>query len=332
MRRKHLQGGTGKGGLIVYAKRAARRCRRLPCAAVLPAILLLTVIGCVTRQVPLSQEYSALLYEENGIFLQLKPRRDYQLTSEMLKAVGMEPGSLEKILDRTENIYAQYSWGEDGLMYTILGAGRYPDTAAALSLRGSRDWKRVKGDYTWWQYLEAPLQLSFVTDDLICISNGGIEPALQRIYGGPKQHLPEEVRLRLNASAMGLYAVKPILPVENIRLFSELESFWLTFETAEDKQEGRHILRVNGQYSCTSPEVARSLYLMMRLNLVSSMIKTEDTWRLKPADGYDPVLLDGRSIMLKEYPLSFERLQWFFGAVLPYVEPIVSSGRVNSGK
>ncbi|MGC9312929.1 MAG: hypothetical protein ACP5IA_09550, partial [Sediminispirochaetaceae bacterium] len=316
----------------MYAEGAARLRRQVFGAAVFPAIIILTISSCVTRQVPISRDYSALLFKEGGIFLQLKPQRDYQLTSEMLQAVGMDPESLKKILDRTENIYANYFWSEDGLMYTILGAGRYPDTAAALSLRGSRDWERVKRDYAWWQYLEAPLQLSFVTDDLICISNGGIEEALQRIYRGPEQRIPEEVRLQMNAAAMGLYAVQPDIPVENIRLFSELESFWLTFEPSEEEEEERHVFRVNGKYSCTSPEVARSLYLTMRLNLVSSMIKTEGAGRIKSMNGIDPVLLDGRSIILEEYPLSLERIRWFFGTVLPYVEPIVNSGQVNGGQ
>jgi len=331
MRRKHLQGGTRKGGLIVFSVREARLRRQVFGAAVFTAIIIFIITGCVTKQVPLSSDYSALLYEDGGIFLQLKPQRDYQLTSEMLKAVGMDPGSLKKILDRTDNVYAHYSWNAEGLVYTILGAGKFPDTAAALSLRGSRDWTRVKGDYTWWQYLQTPLQLAFVTDDLICISNGGIETALRRIYRGPEQRIAEEVRLKLNAAAMGLYAVKPDIPVENIRLFSELESFWLTFEPAGE-EEGSHVFRVNGKYSCTSPEVARSLYLMMRLNLVSSLLKAEDAWSLKAIQDADPVQLDGRSIILEEYPLTFERLQWFFGAVLPYVEPIVNSGQENSGE
>jgi hypothetical protein len=330
MRRQHLQGGIGKGGLIVYAEGAARLQRRMLGVAVLPALIILTVSGCVTRQVPVSRDYSALLFSEGGIFLQLKPQRDYQLTSEMLQAVGMDPESMKKILDRTDTVYASYSWNDDGLMYTILGAGSYPDTAAALSLRGSRDWERLTGDYAWWQYLEAPLQLSLVEDDLICISNGGIEEALRRIYEGPEQRIPEEVRLRLNAAAMGLYAVQPDIPVENIRLFRELESFWLTFETSEE-EEKRHVLQVNGKYSCSSPEVARSLYLMMRLNLVSSMMQTEGVDRMKFMNGADPVLLDGRSIILEEYTLSLERLRWFFDTVLPYAEPIVNGGQRIDG-
>ena len=302
--------------------------RKFHTRVLLPLMIICAVSACVTKPDPVSRDYAALLFEEGGIYMQLKPRSDKQLTYGMLTAAGMDSGSMAEILERTDEVFTFYTFGEKGLSFIILGQGSYPDAAAAISLRGSKEWERVKGKYSWWSNIDAPLKLSFVDNDLVCISNGNMEEILRRIYTGPAKNIPEEVKLQLNMSAMGIYASRPDFPSGQLRIFGELESFWMTFQSdSSQEQEGDGKYLIDAEYVCVNQSAARSLYLLLRLNLLSAQKDAKSTINLAALKEKDPVKISAEKVILEDYPISIQRINWFFDIALPFVDPIVNGGK-----
>ena len=239
---------------------------------------------------------------------------------------------MQEILDRTREVSAQFSWEKDAPLYAMICEGRYPETMTGFALRRNDEWEKVKGTYSWWQNVNTSLKLSFIDDDLICISNGDMEAVLRRIYGGPQVKIPGPVSSRLNKSTMGLYSCRPNIPVQGVRLFEEMESFWLSFDSpfSEDTTT-EHAFFINGEYNCNSEIVANSLYLMMRISLLGMVGKDGALLQALSDPEKDPVIKEGRTVKLRDYPLSFDQLHRFFGKVLPYMNSILNGQETDGG-
>lgn len=288
------------------------------------AILLLS--GCAGSPEPAATNYAELLYEEQGIFLQVKPREQLSLAHKMLSALGMDPSELDTVLTRTHIAYCYFDVRADGFNYSIIGQGRYPETIAALSLRSNADWQRGESDLgrstkvRWWSNQAQGVELSFLQDNTVALTNGSMEELLQRIYYGPVIRLPEGAVKRLNSGVLGIYSRNPEFggpqpaagPVAV--LFSKLQEVGMSFANYEDD-----LFTIDAEYLCTDPTVARSLYLVLRLALINGLRSFEGEYDYSKLISEDPVSLQEKTVILKNYPITLENMDWFFQQALPYV-------------
>lgn len=330
MRRRNLQSGAQKG-LTMYLNKGWH-----PAAAVTAVFTVLLLAGCVSRPEPADQNYASLLYNERGIFLQVRPNQNFTLAETMLSSVGMNPESLRTVLERTHTAYCFFDFGTSGFIYTIIGEGRYPETIAALSLRSNREWERRESEpesrkdvpLRWWSNPNSGVALSFVEDNAVCITNGDIEAQLARIYYGPVIPLPQKASVMLNSGVMGLYSRNPdfsgVLGQSGrsaasgavSRLFTRLDAISMSFHRSDENPD---IFTIDAEYECANESVARSLFLMLRLALLSGLRSLAGDYDYSQLISDDPVSLEQTRVLLQAYPVSLENIDWFFQQALPYV-------------
>ncbi len=304
--------------------------------------------SCVSRPEPVDTNYASLLYNEQGIFLQVKPNKNLTLANKMLSAVGMDPKALETVLERTHTAYCYFDFKVDELQnesvdakmndgvpesepdrltYSIIGQGRYPETIAALSLNTRSGWENksssIQGnaEVRWWSNTVNGVKLSFIQDNTVCITNGKMEALLHRIYNGPVKPLPKDGSKMLESGVLGVYSFQPdfgdfVSTAGTMSgLFSRLEEISMTF-----KPNNESIFLIDAEYVCESEAMAGSFYLMLRLALLSGINSLKGQYDLSTLLEEDPVLLKGSRIVLRNYPISIERIDWFFQQALPYVQ------------
>ncbi|MCF7915202.1 MAG: hypothetical protein K9L66_08550 [Spirochaetaceae bacterium] len=288
------------------------------------AILLLS--GCAGRPEPAVQNYAQLLYREKGIFLQVKPSENLSLAHKMLSALGMDPAELDTVLTRTRIAYCYFDIGDDGFSYSIIGQGRYPETIAALSLRSNADWQREGSDLgrsakvRWWSNQLQGVKLSFLQDNTVAITNGSMEELLYRIYYGPAIRLPDEAVERVNSGVLGIYSRNPDFGQQQSAggavaiLFSKLKEVGMSFTAQEND-----LFTIDAEYLCSNQTVARSMYLVLRLALINGLRSSEDGYDLSELIGKDPVILQDNQVVLRDYPITLENMDWFFQQALPYI-------------
>ena len=293
-------------------------------------LMLLSFTSCVSKPKPVVPDFQDLIFEEGALFLQLKPQKDTELTRKMLSILNMRDESLETILGRTDDLYASCLFGEEGPEFTVIGLGRYPETMAGLSLRRNREWEKIKTPYQWWRQKNGKLEIAFVSNNVVCLSNGRMKVSLQRLYEGPVRPLPAEIKLLLNRSSLGLFAEAPDFPEQKMRLFNQLESFWLTFKADRSADSGKEAeingFLVDAEYICSTSGAARSLFLLMRLNLLASLGKGDSSITIESLKSKDPVRLQDKSIILDDYPLSFDQIDWFYETVAPFFSDLIQEG------
>jgi hypothetical protein len=288
------------------------------------AVLLLS--GCAGRPEPAAPNYAELLYEEQGIFLQVKPSEQLSLAHKMLSALGMEPSELNTVLTRTQIAYCYFDLRDDGFSYSIIGQGKYPETIAALSLRSNADWQREESNLgrsakvRWWSNQIQGVKLSFLQDNTVAITNGSMEELLHRIYYGPVNRLPDKAVERVNTGVLGIYSRNPNFgrpqpAAEPVAvLFSKLQEVGMSFTNYEDD-----LYTIDAEYLCTDQAVARSLYLVLRLALINGLRSFEGEYDYSKLISEDPVSLQQKQVILKNYPITLENMDWFFQQALPYV-------------
>ncbi|MDZ7793449.1 MAG: hypothetical protein U5P10_07060 [Spirochaetia bacterium] len=288
------------------------------------AIMLLS--GCAGRPEPAVQNYAELLYKEQGIFLQVKPSENLSLAHKMLSALGMDPAELDTVLTRTHIAYCYFDLRDAGFSYSIIGQGRYPETMAALSLRSNADWQREESDLgrsakvRWWTNQIQGVKLSFLQDNAVAITNGSMEDLLHRIYYGPVKRLPDNAVERVNAGVLGIYSRNPDFGRTQSAagpmavLFSKLQEVGMSFTKYEDD-----LFTIDAEYLCTDQTVARSLYLVLRLALINGLRSFEGEYDYSKMISEDPVSLQKNQVILKDYPITLENMDWFFQQALPYV-------------
>ncbi len=289
---------------------------------------LLMIGGCAGSPQPISTDFSSLLFSEGEIYIRLEPARDFGLTRKILDTAGMDEESLEKLLERTEIIHGSFRTVSDGMYFNILSTGRYPDFSARLSLRFSDQWSRKKGDYPWWENNSTGIQLAFLGNEEVCISNGDMDSLLKRISSGPRKQLPLFVQTAMERSAMSVYASHPVLPSEVPPVFREVEELRISLNrlvpsTDAKYTDSREMYRIDGIYRCGDIPPARSLYLLLRLQLLSELGKTEKGRDYGKLMENDPVILRYRTVVLRGYPISSDRLEWFFSIALPFTDSLV---------
>lgn len=296
---------------------------------VLPVLFVIIFLGsCVGKPQPITKDISALVFEEGTVYLNLRPSRDMKLTEKVLDAAGLNSESLQKVLDRTEVIHAGFRTEPEGLSYRVIIQGSYPDNAAGLALKTNREWERVRGDFHWWEHRAGGIQLSFLGDDAICITNGGIESFLQRVTAGPQHELPASVIDSMQSAAMTVYASRPVFPENVPSVFSSVRQLSMFFRKMEnppgmnepDKEVTDIDLMyfIDGQYRCTEAAPARSLYLLLRLSLLSTTGKNKDTLSYTDLLEKDPVSLNGDTVLLDNYPVDFDSIAMFLSAAVPF--------------
>lgn len=294
--------------------------------------------SCVGKPQLLTKDLSALVFEEGSVYLNLRPSLDMRLTEKVLDAAGLDAESLRKILHRTEVIHAGFRTDPEGLSYRVIIQGSYPDNAAGLALKTNREWERVRRDFRWWEHRFSGLQLSFLGDDAIGISNGGIEEFLQRVTAGPQYELPDSVIDSMQSSAMTVYASEPVFPENVPPVFSSVLQLSMFFrkkmenpsrggeseDAGPDKKvpdnvavTNESMYLINGQYRCTEAAPARSLYLLLRLNLLSRA-GNKDSRSYTNLLKEDPVSLSGDTVILENYPVDFEGLELFLSTAVPF--------------
>ncbi len=340
-----MQGGVKKGISMLL--------RRVAGSIIGTVLLVVLLSGCVSRPDPAVQNYASLLYEEQGIFLQVRPNQNLTLAGKMLSAVGMDAESMRTVLERTHTAYCFFEFDSSGFTYTIIGEGRYPKTIAALSLRSNSEWERREGDggsvgsdsarneagrkeapLRWWQNLASGVQLSFIQENAVCITNGDIGRKLQRIYYGPVIPLPEKAAQMLNSGVLGIYSQNPDLgtagnggttssgtgfsatgaPVS--RFFERLDTISMNFQSSPEQSD---LFTIDAEYVCDDERVARSLFLVMRLALLSGLRSLEGEYDYSQLIAEDPVALQQNRVLLQGYPISLENIDWFFQQAMPYV-------------
>lgn len=304
-------------------------------ATVVTALLLLLVAGCASRPDPADQNYASLLYEEQGIFLQVRPNRDLALAEKMLSAVGMEASSMRTVLKRTHTAYCRFEFNSTGFEYSIIGEGRYPETIAALSLRNNPEWERRKGGaglpLRWWENRGSGVQLSFIQQNAVCITNADIEQKLERIYTGPVVSMPEKAAELLDSGVLGIYSRNPVFgdtgggtsgggapgaSAQVSRLFARLDTISMSFQRSAEQSS---IFTIDAEYLCDNETVARSLFLVLRLALMSGLRSLEGEYDVAKLLNEDPVSVEQKRVLLQGYPISLENIDWFFQQALPYV-------------
>ncbi len=296
--------------------------------------------GCVSRPEPADQNYAALLYEEQGIFLQIRPNQNLTLANRILSTVGMDPESMQTVLQRTHTAYCLFEFDSGGFEYTIIGQGRYPETIAALSLRSNSEWKRREGGresggmrsapLRWWRNLISEVELAFIQDNAVCITNAGIEEKLERIFYGPVIPLPEGAAELLDSGLLGIFSKNPDFGgfesgrdgmnragMQMAGLFARLDTISMSFRSNEAHKD---LFTIDAEYVCEDPAVARSLFLVLRLALLSGLRSLEGEYDYSRLISEDPVSLQERRVVLQGYPISLENIDWFFQQALPYVQ------------
>src|SRR6056297_3702078 len=150
----------------------------------LVVLLLVLLSGCAGRPEPAALNYAELLYDEQGIFLQVIPSEQLSLAHKMLSALGMDPSELDTVLTRTRIAYCYFDLRGDGFSYSIIGRGRYPETIASLSLRSNADWQREESNLgrstkvRWWSNNVQGVRISFLRDNTVALTNGSMEELL----------------------------------------------------------------------------------------------------------------------------------------------------------
>ncbi|MFW6360431.1 MAG: hypothetical protein ACOC2R_01665 [Spirochaetota bacterium] len=301
--------------------------------------------GCVSRPEPVDQNYAALLYEEEGIFLQIRPNQNLELANRMLSAVGMDPESMQTVLQRTHTAFCLFEFDSGAFEYTIIGEGRYPETIAALSLRGNSEWERREGGretgdlrsapLRWWRNRLSGLELSFIQDNTVCITNADIEEKLERIFYGPVIPLPEEGAQLLDTGLLGIFSKNPDFGgLESGRagtnraemnragtriaeLFARLDTLSMSFHGSEKHDD---LFTIDAEYACEDRAVARSLFLVLRLALLSGLRSLEGEYDYTRLISEDPISLQERRVVLRGYPMSLDNIDWFFQQALPYIQ------------
>jgi hypothetical protein len=261
----------------------------------------------------------------------------------MLASFGFDSKSLDKIVGKTESIHGSIAGSSEGFLYQLLVRGSFPETAVRLSLRAENGWKRVHGDFSWWEHENSGVRLAFLRNDLIALTNGEIESFLRRISSGPRTVLPEEVHRSLESSVMTVYASSPDLSEDLLPAFRSLDQVFCTFhrvhrgvatvsdrtyEKTDDPANGESpdmpsLYLVDGYYQCRQEEYARSLYLLLRLALLGELGKNPGTRDYRDLLEKDPVTLNQKMVFFENYPVSLENLGWFFSTALPFAAELI---------
>ena len=292
----------------------------------LAVVTILLLSGCAGRPEPAVQNYAQLLYKEQGIFLQVKPSENLSLARKMLSALGMDPTELNTVLTRTHIAYCYFDLQDDGFSYSIIGQGRYPETIAALSLRSNASWQRKSSDLgrsakvRWWNNQIQGVKLSFLQDNTVAITNGSMQDLLHRIYYGPAIRLPDEAVKRVNSGVLGIYSRNPAFGRQETAagpvavLFSKLKEVGMSFTAQED-----NLFTIDAEYLCSDQAVARSMYLVLRLALINGLRSSGGGYDLSELISKDPVILQDNQVVLRNYPITLENMDWFFQQALPYI-------------
>ena len=304
-------------------------------AAALVVVLVFALLtGCVSRPEPADQNYAALLYEEQGIFLQIRPNQNLIMANRMLSAVGMDPESMQTVLERTHTAFCLFEFDSSGFEYTIIGEGRYPETIAALSLRSNSEWERREEaresgslqstPLRWWRNRISGVELSFIQNNVVCITNADIEEKLERIFYGPVIPLPKEGAELLDTGLLAIFSKNPDFGgfdsgragTQMAGLFARLETIGMSFYSSETHSD---LFTIDAEYVCEDRTVARSLFLVLRLALLSGLRSLEGEYDYSRLISEDPVSLQENRVVLQGYPISLDNIDWFFQQALPYV-------------
>lgn len=297
--------------------------------AIAGSVLLLILAGCASRPEPADPNYASLLFKEEGVFLQVKPSENLVLANKMLSAVGMDPESLSTVLERTNQAYCSFEFNDPELQYSIIGQGRYPETIAALSLRNNEEWEKrtsesSKGDTLhWWNNRLSGVKISFIQDNAVCITNGDMEKQLERIFYGPVKPLPDKALQILETGVLGIYSNAPNFDDQigtaggMSRLFSHIDEIIMSFSPREQHD---NLFSIDAEYLCTNRTVAKSMFLMMKLGLISGIRSLDSEYDYAELMSDDPVTLEEDRVVVKGYPISLEDIDWFFKKALPYVQ------------
>ncbi len=320
--------------------RRKRRPLNAAAAALVTGLVFMLLTGCVSRPEPANQNYAALLYEERGIFLQIRPNQNLILANRMLSAVGMDPESMQTVLERTHTAFCFFEFDSSGLEYTIIGEGRYPETIAALSLRSNSEWARREGGretgrlqstpLRWWRNRISGVELSFIQNNVVCITNADIEEKLERIFYGPVVPLPEEGAELLDSGVLAIFSKNPDFGgfdsgragmhragTQMAGLFARLDTIGMSFHSSETHSD---LFTIDAEYVCKDRTVARSLFLVLRLALLSGLRSLEGEYDYSRLISEDPVSLQENRVVLQGYPISLDNIDWFFQQALPYVQ------------
>ena len=100
-------------------------------------------------------------------------------------------------------------------------------------------------------------------------------------------------------------------------LFARLDTISMSFRSNEAHKD---LFTIDAEYVCEDPAVARSLFLVLRLALLSGLRSLEGEYDYSRLISEDPVSLQERRVVLQGYPISLENIDWFFQQALPYVQ------------
>jgi len=291
-------------------------------AAPLGVLLLFLFGGCVSGPEPYTSDHASLIFESGGVYLSLSPERDIQLAAALTGNIGFAPEDLMGLLEQTERVDAIFFPRNDGsLDFHVLMRGSYPRLFAVLGLKKDPLWNKKSGQsYTWWEQEETGLQIFFAGRDLVGLSRGGIEDLLCRLTSPPRQDIPPTAKKRLEGRPLGLYASKPTAVEGASNLFRHIETFWMSFDNTAGEEE---VYFINAEYLLTEPRIARSLYFMLRLELLTGLRQRDAGLDLRELMRDDPVEVSRKRVVLKDYPVSLDRLTWFFSTVFPLAAPVL---------
>jgi hypothetical protein len=241
------------------------------------ALALSLFTGCATA--PAAKKpgaaYIGMMPEQSDMFCKLRITENRKLARELYEVIN-DAGELpQQFWDRTDDVYMGITRTSAVMpRFSVAAVGNYPPALIKSNLNQTEEWELHKSEYSYFQHRRDPIQIAVVDTMLICLSNGHIQPMLERYDRRAVHPLPEEVRREFDISDVVVYIPNPgsgegeaILPTEGREI--PIQSLWITLVGLGEEYEASVVFEVEDE------KKGRQVAMLSRLLLVAWLRKTD---------------------------------------------------------
>lgn len=313
-----------KPAILICKKFNRRTMRKNSVFVIMLCAVVLGVLGCAT--VPKEIDFknpAQILPPDDAVYLFIDVAQSTGLLSAVLDGFQTREQTelLHDFISRTDHLYLSLNKPDDpepGI--SLVAVGNYPRGAVGWWASWSRDWKRQRKPWLYWQSNAGNLNLSVPTRSIIVLTNGSMETLFNRISPSQSTKFSSLIE-QLDSDFEGLAALyDTAFLIETLLsgfdLPSKIGSVPINTAVASFRSEpGGYIFTIDLDF--ISERDARIYSVIIKLIVAASKKRIDSTLENMPLPS---VTLESASIRVKDVYVSEANMNALLKSALPFSE------------
>ncbi len=281
-------------------------------------ILLLVILLTACPTIPVdktSSDWLGILPRGNSFYMYINHKKTNPLIKGILKNAGQSSSDIEAILDMTQKSYISIllkPQSDPDISLVLLGG--YPKGYINGALNNNKEWQKVEDSYTYFQNINAPLQVAIPKAYMLLVSNNNIRNMFTHYQEAAIFPLAKDINLDIETSDLLLFfplGLKNDL-ADSFKIDWRKISIREIWMTAHNKDAGYVF---SGIFLIANDTGARLFSTIFKLTLITLLREIEVPSageRLKNVQ----VLIKGTKVKVTNFYLSDEELTSIVAAII----------------